>query len=228
MTTEEGKKPIIATLLSRVGTWQDVRDAARNTVNKPPLGDAEVGRSFRRKILLAEHSPIRCLQFRIRLENLPYWVSVHLVRHKIGVDHYVTTQRDDRQNVTLDVKIDATKDLVMELIHRFVRKLLRKKEIPRKYKLQGEMVKHEMLINSQALINISRKRLCFLASLETTQAWMAVKRLMAKINEPEVASVMVPECVYRGFCPEMSRCKANYVCTPKFTRDLAAYRGIAS
>lgn len=200
LTTEEGKKPIIATLLSRVGTWQDVRDAARNTVNKPPLGDAEVGRNFRRKILLAEHSPIRCLQFRIRLENLPYWVSVHLVRHKIGVDHFVTTQRDDRTD----------------------------KPVSRAAMPQGAPVTHEMLVNAQALIAMSRKRLCFLASPETTLAWKKVRSLVLAIGEPELADLMVPECVYRGFCPEMSRCKANYVCTPKFTRDLAAYRGIAS
>lgn len=200
LTTEEGKKPIIATLLSRVGTWQDVRDAARNTVNKPPLGDAEVGRNFRRKILLAEHSPIRCLQFRIRLENLPYWVSVHLVRHKIGVDHFVTTQRDDRTD----------------------------KPVIRAAMPQGSPVTHEMLVNAQALIAMSRKRLCFLASTETTLAWKKVRSLVLAIGEPELADLMVPECVYRGFCPEMSRCKANYVCTPKFTRDLAAYRGIAS
>lgn len=200
LTTEEGKRPIIATLLSRVGTWQDVRDAARNTVNKPPLGDAEVGRNFRRKILLAEHSPIRCLQFRIRLENLPYWVSVHLVRHKVGVDHFVTTQRDDRTD----------------------------KPVSRASMPQGAPVTHEMLVNAQALIAMSRKRLCFLASPETTLAWMKVRLLMREIGETEIADLMVPECVYRGFCPEMSRCKANYVCTPKFTRDLAAYRGIAS
>ena len=200
MTTSEGKKPITATLLSRVGTWQDVRDAARNTVNKPPLGDAEVGRNFRRKILLAEHSPIRCLQFRIRLENLPYWVSVHLVRHKIGVDHYVTTQRDDRKDNPVS-----------------------RDELP-----QGALVTHEMLVNAQALLAMSRKRLCFLASKETTLAWSKVRLLMREIGETEIADLMVPECVYRGFCPEMSRCKANYVCTPKFTRDLEQYRSIAN
>ena len=200
MTTSEGKRPITATLLSRVGTWQDVRDAARNTVNKPPLGDAEVGRSFRRKILLAEHSPIRCLQFRIRLENLPYWVSVHLVRHKIGVEHFVTTQRDDRTD-----------------------KSASRADLP-----QGALVAHEMLVNAQALIAMSRKRLCFLASPETTLAWMKVRSLVRAIGEPELADLMVPECVYRGFCPEMSRCKANYVCTPKFTRDLEQYRSIAN
>lgn len=194
MNEGEGKR-IVATLLNRVGSWADVRDSARNTVNKSPLGDGPVSQSFKRKILMAEHSPIRCLQFRIRLV-IPSWVSVHLVRHKIGVDPFVTTQRDDRTD-----------------------KLVSREEMP-----QGTPVTHDMLINAQALINISRKRLCYLASPKTTQAWLAVKRLLQEVGETEVADLMVPECVYRGFCPEMSRCKSNYVCTPKFNRDLEKYR----
>lgn len=198
---EEGGKRIVATLLSRVGSWADVRDSARNTVNKSPLGDGPVSQSFKRKILMAEHSPIRCLQFRIRLENLPYWVSVHLMRHGhaapvLGEEHFVTTQRDDRTDRPVS-----------------------RAEIP-----QGALVIHDMIVNAQGLMNVSRKRLCYLASNETTQAWLAVKRLMAEIGEIEIADLMMAECVYRGFCPEMSRCKSNYVCTPKFNRDLEKYR----
>ena len=149
---------------------------------------------------MAEHSPIRCLQFRIRLENLPSWVSVHLVRHNIGVTHFVTTQRQDRTG---------------RKVHR--------SQLP-----QGSLVAHEMMVNAQAFINISRKRLCYLASPETTIAWTKVRELLLSSGEPEVAAAMVAECVYRGFCPEMSRCKSNYVCTPKFQRDLEKYRRSSS
>jgi len=43
-----------------------------------------------------EHSPIRGMVFKITMEGIPSFVSVHLVRHKIGVEHYVQTMRDDR------------------------------------------------------------------------------------------------------------------------------------
>lgn len=43
-----------------------------------------------------EHSPIRSQMFVVKMEGIPSYVSVHLVRHKIGVEHFVQTMRDDR------------------------------------------------------------------------------------------------------------------------------------
>ena len=43
-----------------------------------------------------EHSPIRMRKFWIELQGIPTMVSVHLVRHKIGVEHFVQTMRTDR------------------------------------------------------------------------------------------------------------------------------------
>ena len=39
-----------------------------------------------------------------------------------------------------------------------------------------------------------------------------------------VAEVMVPECIYRGFCPAVSKCKPKFDETPKYHRDLVKYR----
>jgi len=45
---------------------------------------------------LFEHSPIRTQVFYIKLKDIYSFVSVHLVRHKIGVEHFVETNRADR------------------------------------------------------------------------------------------------------------------------------------
>ena len=162
-----------AELIDYVDNWQAVKNAAMNTIGK------ETGQypssEWKKKILLAEHSPIRLLTFTVRLTDLPYWVSVHLTRHKIGVEHFVRTQRTDRTGVERD-------------------------GLP-----QGALVDHTMVINAQAMINISRKRLCSQASPETREAWRAVIDAVMEF-EPELASVCVRECVYRGFCPEMKSC----------------------
>lgn len=47
-------------------------------------------------IMTCEHSPIRCLLFWVDMRDIPTFVSVHLVRHKIGVEHFVKSNRDDR------------------------------------------------------------------------------------------------------------------------------------
>ncbi len=114
-----------------------------------------------------------------------------MVRHKIGIEHWVSTQRSDRTGISRD-------------------------ELP-----QGALVNHACEADAQALINISRKRLCSCASKETREAWQLVREEIEK-TEPELASCMVKECVYRGFCPEMFSC--GYSKTEAFEQELAEYR----
>lgn len=49
-----------------------------------------------RGIYDCEHSPMRCSMFWIEMRGIPSFVSTHFVRHKIGVEHFVKTNRDDR------------------------------------------------------------------------------------------------------------------------------------
>ena len=153
--------------------WQDVKNAAMNTIG------CDEGKypspSWKRKMLLAEHSPIRLIELTVRLVDVPYFVVMHLVRHKIGIEHFVSTQRTDRTG------IDRT-------------------ELP-----QGNLISYTFRANAQAIITISRKRLCGQADKATRATWRAVVNAI-KAVEPELASVCVPECVYRGFCPEMKCC----------------------
>ena len=80
----------------------------------------------------------------------------------------------------------------------------------------------DMSANAQALINISRKRLCNCASKETREAWLQVKEAIRSID-PIMAEKMVPDCLYRGFCPEfMNSC--GYVNTDKYKKELEIYR----
>ena len=75
--------------------------------------------------------------------------------------------------------------------------------------------------NFQALINVARKRLCNCASYETRKAFGMIRDEIVKL-EPEAASRMVRECVYRnGMCPEMFSCGYNK--TDAFEEELMEY-----
>lgn len=176
--------------VSYIDEWRSVKGCARTTVGKDGTG-AYPSESWKKNILLAEHSPIRRIKFSWRWRDLKSWVSVHFVRHKFGIEHWVSTQRTDRTGIQRD-------------------------ELP-----QNSLVKHECEANAQALINISRKRLCSQAAPETREAWLAVKDAVSKVD-PILASVMVPECVYRGFCPEMHSC--GYCDTEAYQKELTEYR----
>lgn len=74
--------------------WMEAKRRALVTVGKKPLTPPTF--EWKRKILEARHSPIRRLHFAFYIE-CPYWLSVHLVRHK-HAEPYVKTQRNDRQS----------------------------------------------------------------------------------------------------------------------------------
>ena len=59
--------------------------------------------------------------------------------------------------------------------------------------------------NAQNLIDTWRKRLCYQASPETRQYAEDFKAALRE-TEPELSDVLVPNCVYRGGCPEMQSC----------------------
>lgn len=48
------------------------------------------------KIYECEHSPMRTQMFWVEMLDIPTFASVHFVRHKIGVEHFVTSNREDR------------------------------------------------------------------------------------------------------------------------------------
>ena len=60
--------------------------------------------------------------------------------------------------------------------------------------------------NTQHLIDTMRKRLCYQASPETRAYAEDFKRALREI-EPEIADVLVPNCVYRCGCPEPNGCR---------------------
>lgn len=78
--------------------------------------------------------------------------------------------------------------------------------VPRDDLGQGEAVDFEGEANAQQLIDTWRKRLCGQAHPETRQYAEDFKVALSEI-EPELSGVLVPNCVYRGGCPEMQMCK---------------------
>ena len=82
-------------------TWAMVLNAARTTVGKESK-ENEPSSNWKKRMLLAEHSPIRLLIVNWKWSDIKSWVSVHFVRHKIGIEHYVKTQRTDRTGNSRD------------------------------------------------------------------------------------------------------------------------------
>lgn len=126
--------------------WYEVKRRALVTVGKEPM--KQPTREWKEKILRARHSPIRYLRFSFLLENVPYWVSVHLCRH-VHAQPYVRSQRNDRQS---DYDRNAAR--------------------------QDAPITMIWDMNAEELITICQKRLCGCAAQETREVAVMIKKLV--------------------------------------------------
>lgn len=180
-------------ILDLVTSWARALKAARRTQGLEDTGK-EPSRSWVAKMLLAEHSPIRLVEYEWVWSSIKQWITVHLVRHHIGCEKFVHSQREDRRDL----------------------------EVPRDELPQGAENDMMMTANAQALINISRKRLCSCASPETRAKWQEVKDAIAE-KDPVMATRMVPECQYRGFCPEFAKNNCGYFLSDAYVKQRLDY-----
>ena len=76
--------------------WQEVKNATMTTVGKDKGKYPDT--DWKRKMLIAEHSPIRIPLIIVKIYDAPQFVHGHLVRHSIGVTPFVSTLRSDRND----------------------------------------------------------------------------------------------------------------------------------
>ena len=154
--------------------WERCYALALNTMGKNYSG-TKITSEWKHRILKAKHSPIRTLMFTIKL-TVPYFVSTHFVRHKIGVEHYVQSQRNDRQN-----------------------------NYDRESAPQNMMVSHIMEINAEQLMFMANRRLCGMAD-KTTRYVMTMICRSVEAHNPEFIGHLKPMCEYLHECPEFRTC----------------------
>lgn len=131
--------------------WVDAKNSCRTTVGKDGT-DKKPDWAFKRKLMISEHSPIRQLRFTWIWNDIYSWVATHYVRHHIGVEKWVSSQRSDRTGIQRD-------------------------ELP-----QNASVSLKMEANAQALINMARFRLCYQASPETRKCMEDLKIAVSDID----------------------------------------------
>ena len=81
------------------GDWQEVVDPCRATSGKGSLGH-EPSEDFKRRILIAEHSPIRRISVSWVWQGIKSWIATHWSRHKW--ECFISTQRTDRTGTPRD------------------------------------------------------------------------------------------------------------------------------
>ena len=132
--------------------WIQIKEACMTTISKQ-AGPDEPSDRWKKKILLAEHSPIRRSQISWKWDEIPYAISTHFARHHEGCEKFISTSREDRTG------------------------------IDRATRSQMDCVSMEMDANIQALINISWRRLCMCADPVTRQYWKSLLEEIKKYDK---------------------------------------------
>lgn len=132
--------------------WLGIKNMARGTISMKD-SKIEPAEDWKRKILMAEHSVLRHSLVTIKVENIPYCIMGHFVRHSVGVTPYVSTSREDRTGV------------------------------PREERRQTDPVTMRLDLNIQSIINISRKRLCNQSDPTTIKIWNMIIKEIAKYDK---------------------------------------------
>ena len=171
---------------------------------------------WRIRSLMAEHSQVKLVEFHLSLKHLMQFVGVHLIRHPYLLP-FIHSQRIDRDQKG---EIERITEKFLEVLDEDIKN--DPDFNPRWVLPQGTQNDHDLYLNAQTFVNISRKRLCSCASKETRQVWQLVKETMKEVD-PAVYHCMVRQCVYRGVCTEMHPA-CEYWKTEAFQKELHEYR----
>lgn len=155
----------------KISTDRAANRAAEMTTHGQPV------KASARAWYRSEHSPIRAIKFWIEILGVPSFVSVHLTRHKAGVEHFVQSMRDDRGG--------APGDQVTRLTP----------------------VNHGMEINAAALIFISRRRLCYASHHKTVGVWRRVRNAIDATDPDLARFMVPECVYRGGVCPEFRQCR---------------------
>lgn len=131
--------------------WKSINNSCRNTISLKE-SDKEPSSEWKKKLLIAQHSPIRKGTVEFRWDEIPYAISTHFARHHEGIEKFISTSREDRTG------------------------------IKRENRSQMEMVSMDVIANIQAIINISEKRLCNCADSTTIKYWKSFLSELEKIE----------------------------------------------
>ena len=161
-----------------------ILDCARFTRR---LSAKELGADAFYRFMKAEHSPIRVLMFEVDMMGIPYPSSVHFSRHKVGVEHFVSTSRPDITGAPRDINAPVNHRMVLNaqaLINMARKRLCHKASTETR-----EIMVQVRNASAQACSSDAHGLDAF-----GTAMYYA----------------MVPDCQYRGKCYEINGCGRNY------------------
>lgn len=184
------------------------------------------------------HSPARTQLFTIEFEGIPLFVASQLVRSKVGVEWWQRSKRTDRGGEDFRVEchdFGQRLDIVAEKVNEGLSEADADSLTQTLNEMESEVKQWPSrfdryaptdlmcLINAEAIINMSRKRLCTKASKETREIWQKVCELIEECD-PDLYPHLVKPCVLYQRCREVKCC--GYIHTEQYRKEVEEYNSL--
>lgn len=163
----------------------------------------------------AMHSNARTQIFWIRMYDIPLFVASQFVRSHVGVQWYMRSKRTDRggenfgmacECIALNMEQCINNDgCFTDICERDIRRI---RNFPNRFDRYAP-TDLGAIINAEAIMNMSHKRLCTMASFETREIWGKVLHEISKVDSDLVKFCVMPCVANGGICREPKGCGYN-------------------
>lgn len=177
-----------------------------------------------------KHSPCRTQIFWIAMEDIPLFVASQFVRSHVGIQCFQLSKRTDRGGASLveecadwveglEMVESGQNEDVMEMISLVKDEF---KTIPARFDRYAP-TNIAMLINAEAIMNMSAKRLCAKASKETREIWQKTLGLIEEVD-PDIVKFCQKPCVLQGYCRESKSC--GFMASEAYLTERRLYKNL--
>lgn len=180
-----------------------------------------------------KHSPIRTQIFWIEMRDIPLFVASQLVRSHVGIQCFQLSKRTDRGGEDFRKACEEIASMAGTILptdgYSFEEEYQHRattadsiRLLPRQFDRYAP-TDIAMLINSEAIMNMSAKRLCAKASKETREIWQKTLELIEEVD-PDLVKFCKKPCVLSGVCRESKSC--GYMASESYLTERRLYKNL--
>lgn len=205
---------------------ESLREANSFTTNKESKMSLQT--AYRLK-----HSPIRTQIFWIEMRDIPLFVASQLVRSHVGIQCFQLSKRTDRGGEDFREECEEIASMAGTIFptdgYSFEEEYQHRattsdaiRLLPRQFDRYAP-TDLAMLINAEAIMNMSAKRLCAKASKETREIWQKTLELIEEVD-PDLVKFCKKPCVLSGVCRESKSC--GYMASESYLTERRLYKNL--
>ena len=180
-----------------------------------------------------KHSPIRTQIFWIEMRDIPLFVASQLVRSHVGIQCFQLSKRTDRGGEDFREECEEIAAMAGTIFptdeYSFEEEYQHRATTADAIRLLSRQFDRyaptnlAMLINAEAIMSMSAKRLCAKASKETREIWQKTLELIEEVD-PDLVKFCKKPCVLSGVCRESKSC--GYMASESYLTERRLYKNL--